>query len=204
MEVNTATFVKSSADFKACPEPRYPEYAFIGRSNVGKSSLINMLTGHKSLAKISQTPGKTQLINHFVINEQKKPWYLVDLPGYGFAKAPKKEKDKWMRFIRGYLKTRENLMCVMVLLDSRHSVQKVDAEFMEWLGENQIPFVMVFTKMDKLSSSQLNKNLTAYKKKMLNTWESLPQSFVTSSSTAFGKTEILQLIEEVNTTYDED
>ncbi|MFZ6051013.1 ribosome biogenesis GTP-binding protein YihA/YsxC [Halocola ammonii] len=198
MEIKTAEFVISNTDPKLCPEPKYPEYAFIGRSNVGKSSLINMLTNNNKLAKTSQTPGKTQLINHFVINENFDPWFLVDLPGYGYAKAPKKEKNRWQGFITTYLKKRENLMCVMVLLDSRHEAQKKDLEFMEWLGENSIPFVMVFTKADKLSSAQLNKNLLAYKKEMLKYWEFLPDVFTTSATAHKGKDAILKYIEKIN------
>jgi GTP-binding protein len=198
MEIKTAEFVISNTDIKKCPAPDKPEYAFIGRSNVGKSSLINMLTAKKSLAKISSTPGKTQLINHFVINDE---WYLVDLPGYGYAKTSKSNRAKWHKFITQYLLNRENLMSVVVLIDSRIKPQKIDLEFMQFLGENGIPFVMVFTKIDKLSSSALGKNFAAYKKEMLKTWEFLPQIFKTSSSSSFGKENFLSFIEETNKLY---
>ena len=201
MEITHEAFVKSSADVNHCPNLDIPEYAFIGRSNVGKSSLINMLTNKKNLAKTSGKPGKTQLINHFLINESTDPWYLVDLPGYGFAKAPKKEQDRWLNFVKRYLTSRENLMCVMVLLDSRHAPIKADLEFMEWLGAKQVPFVMVFTKIDKLGSGELNKNLTTYKRKMLNKWEYLPEIFETSASKAYGKKELLEFFERVNKDY---
>ena len=164
MRITSAEFVISNQDVKKCPSTGLPEYAFIGRSNVGKSSLINMLTGRKKLAKTSSTPGKTQLINHFLIDEQ---WYLVDLPGYGYAKVSKKERSKWEKFIQDYLLNRENLVCVFVLLDSRIEAQKIDLEFMEWCGEKGVPFAMVFTKTDKLPSHKLNKNLKAYQQTML-------------------------------------
>lgn len=203
MEIKSAEFVISNTDPKLCPEPKYPEYAFIGRSNVGKSSLINMLTNNSKLAKTSQTPGKTQLINHFLINESYDPWYLVDLPGYGYARAPRKEKNRWQGFITTYLKKRENLMCVMVLLDIRHEAQKKDLEFMEWLGENSIPFAMVFTKADKLSSAQLSKNVLAYKEEMLKTWEFLPEVFTTSATAHKGKEAILKYIGSINPDFSE-
>lgn len=195
MEIKSAEFVISNTDISKCPNPDKPEYAFIGRSNVGKSSLINMLCGRKSLAKISATPGKTQLINHFIINEE---WYLVDLPGYGYAKTSKTNRAKWSKFINKYLLERKNLMAVVVLVDSRHKPQKIDMEFIEFLGENGIPFVMVFTKVDKLSSSEMSKNFAAYKKEMLKTWEFLPQMFRTSASSGFGKEQLLGFIEETN------
>lgn len=196
--IRTAEFVVSNTDVRRLPEPHLPEYALIGRSNVGKSSLINALTGQKKLAKVSVTPGKTQLINHFVINKNSKPWYMVDLPGYGFAKVPVKEKEKWTRFIRTYLKYRENLMCVLVLLDCRHDAQKVDLEFMEWLGENGIPFVMVFTKLDKLKKGEWETKFKKYEAKMLEVWEALPQVFATSSDSGKGLEELLNFVEDTN------
>lgn len=195
MEIKKAEFIISNTDITKCPAPDIPEYAFIGRSNVGKSSLINMLCGRKSLAKTSSTPGKTQLINHFLINDS---WYLVDLPGYGYAKSSKKDRAKWSKFINDYLLKRENLMAVVVLVDSRHKPQKIDMEFIEFLGKNGIPFIMVFTKIDKLSSSEMAKNFTAYKKEMLKTWEFLPQMFKTSANSSFGKEHLLSFIEETN------
>lgn len=199
--VRTAEFVKSSTRPDQYPPADYPEYAFIGRSNVGKSSLINMLTERKSLAKISATPGKTQLINHFLIDEATDPWLLADLPGYGYAKVSKKERRTFDTMIRTYLKQRPNLMCSLVLLDSRHTPQKNDLEFMEWLGENRLPFVMVFTKLDKLSSSERNANLKKYQTEMLKKWESLPQIFQTSSEKGIGKDELLEFIRDVNKSY---
>ncbi|MCB0477747.1 MAG: ribosome biogenesis GTP-binding protein YihA/YsxC [Crocinitomicaceae bacterium] len=195
MEIKSAEFVISNTDISKCPSPDKPEYAFIGRSNVGKSSLINMLTDRKSLAKTSSTPGKTQLINHFIINEE---WYLVDLPGYGYAKTSKKNREKWGKFINQYLLKRENLMCVVVLVDSRLTPQKIDMEFMEFLGQNGIPFVIVFTKIDKLSSSAYQKNIAAYKREMLKTWESLPPIFKSSASSGYGKEIFLDFITETN------
>ena len=196
MKIKSAEFVISNTDIDKCPNERIPEYAFIGRSNVGKSSLINMLTGHKSLAKTSGKPGKTKLINHFKINDN---WFLVDLPGYGYAKVSKKNRSIFAKFIYEYLEKRENLICTFVLVDSRHEPQKIDMLFMEWLGQNQIPFVIVFTKMDKLSSSQLNKNITKYKTEMLKTWEDIPQTFRSSAESGLGKSEILKFIEQTNT-----
>ena len=196
MKIKSADFVISNTDIDKCPKERIPEYSFIGRSNVGKSSLINMLTGRKSLAKTSGKPGKTQLINHFKINDN---WFLVDLPGYGYAKVSKKNRSIFAKFIYEYLKKRENLICTFVLVDSRHEPQKIDMLFMEWLGQNQIPFVIVFTKMDKLSSSQLNKNITKYKTEMLKTWEDIPQTFRSSAESGLGKAEILKFIEQTNT-----
>lgn len=196
MKIKSADFVISNTDIDKCPKERIPEYAFIGRSNVGKSSLINMLTGRKSLAKTSGKPGKTQLINHFKINDN---WFLVDLPGYGYAKVSKKNRSIFAKFIYEYLEKRENLICTFVLVDSRHEPQKIDMLFMEWLGQNQIPFVIVFTKMDKLSSSQLNKNITKYKTEMLKTWEDIPQTFRSSAESGLGKSEILKFIEHTNT-----
>ena len=196
MKIKSADFVISNTDIDKCPKERIPEYAFIGRSNVGKSSLINMLTGRKSLAKTSGKPGKTQLINHFKINDN---WFLVDLPGYGYAKVSKKNRSIFAKFIYEYLEKRENLICTFVLVDSRHEPQKIDMLFMEWLGQNQIPFVIVFTKMDKLSSSQLNKNITRYKTEMLKKWEDIPQTFRSSAESGLGKSEILKFINQTNT-----
>jgi GTP-binding protein len=195
MKIKTATFVISNTKPENCPKPDRPEYAFIGRSNVGKSSLINMLTNHSKLAKTSGRPGKTQLINHFLINEN---WYLVDLPGYGFAKASKSERKKWEEFIQRYLNTRENLVNTFVLIDSRLEPQKIDLEFMEWCGMKGIPFAMVFTKIDKLSSSALQKNMAAYKKEMLKVWEEMPPVFTTSAESKFGQEKLLNYIDQLN------
>jgi GTP-binding protein len=195
MKIKEAVFVISNEDHKKCPDDGRPEYAFIGRSNVGKSSLINMLTEKKGLAKTSGKPGKTQLINHFLINNE---WYIVDLPGYGYAKASKVSRYKWEKFIAEYLTLRESLVNVFVLLDCRLEPQKIDLEFMNWCGEQGIPFSMVFTKIDKLSSSALQKNLAKYKKEMLKYWEALPPVFTTSSESAFGKEKILNYIETIN------
>ena len=197
MKIKSADFVISNTDIDKCPKERIPEYAFIGRSNVGKSSLINMLTGRKSLAKTSGKPGKTQLINHFKINDN---WFLVDLPGYGYAKVSKKNRSIFAKFIYKYLEKRENLICTFVLVDSRHEPQKIDMLFMEWLGQNQIPFVIIFTKIDKLSSSQLNKNIAKYKTEMLKTWEDIPEIFRSSAESGLGKSDILKFIEHTNTT----
>jgi len=185
----------SNSNVTKAPKDRIPEYAFIGRSNVGKSSLINMLLGRKDLAKTSGKPGKTQLINHFKINDD---WFLVDLPGYGYAKISKKKRTIFQYFIENYFKEREQLVCTFVLIDSRHDPQKIDLEFMKFLGENQIPFCIVFTKADKLGSSKLNKQIVSYKKKLLNTWETLPTSFITSSSSGLGKDDFLNFIASVN------
>ncbi len=195
MEIKSAEFIASYTSYKDCPKDDKLEYAFVGRSNVGKSTLINMLVDKKKLAKTSQSPGKTQLINHFIINEE---WYLVDLPGYGFAKVSKSMRKDFNKLIKDYCEYRQNLVCLFVLIDSRHKPQKNDLEFMEWLGEKQVPFCMIFTKVDKLSSSALNKNLQLYKKEMLKKWESLPEIFITSSEQKLGRSEILGLIEKVN------
>lgn len=195
MEIKTAQFVISNTDLAKCPPPTLPEFAFIGRSNVGKSSLINMLCERKDMAKTSSKPGKTQLINHFIIN---KNWYLVDLPGYGYAKVSKDLKEKWNSFIEQYLVNRQNLMCVMVLLDSRIPQQKIDLEFMDWLGENEIPFVMVFTKIDKLSKLKISANINSYKNEMGKHWDELPQCFYTSAEKKEGKDELLQFITKAN------
>lgn len=195
MTIKEAVFVISSDTVEKCPNDTKPEYAFIGRSNVGKSSLINMITGNKKLAKTSGRPGKTQLINHFLINGD---WYIVDLPGYGYAKASKTSRAKWEKFIADYLTKREQLVNVFVLLDCRLEPQKIDLEFMNWCVEEGIPFSMVFTKIDKLSSSALQKNLAQYKKEMLKYWEALPPVFTTSSESAFGKEQVLNYIEAIN------
>ena len=195
MLIKEAVFVVSNTDHKLSPADGMPEYAFIGRSNVGKSSLINMLTGNKKLAKTSGTPGKTQLINHFLIN---KEWYLVDLPGYGYAKVSKKERAKFEVFISEYLMQRETLMNVFVLIDCRLEPQLIDVEFMNWCGSKQIPFCIVFTKLDKVSSSVLGKNMAKYKKEMLKHWDEIPPVFTTSSESALGKEKILNYIEQIN------
>ncbi len=195
MEVKKAEFVVSNSDVKKLPGEPLPEYAFIGRSNVGKSSLINMLTNKKNLAKTSSTPGKTQLINHFKINDN---WFLVDLPGYGYAKTSKTNRKKFQKLITDYFKTRKNLVNAFVLVDSRLEPQKIDLEFMEWLGKNRIPFSIVFTKADKLSSSQLAKNIKKYQQKMLNRWESMPKYFITSSQDKRGRKEMLDYIGQLN------
>jgi GTP-binding protein len=195
MKINRAEFVISNTDINKCPKDKIPEYAFIGRSNVGKSSLINMLTARKSLAKTSGKPGKTQLINHFIINDE---WYLVDLPGYGYARVSKKDRSNFAKFIYDYLENRQNLVCTFVLVDSRLEPQSLDIKFINWLGEKRLPFVIVFTKIDKLSSNQLNKNLSKYKTEMLKYWEELPQTFMSSSSSGVGKLELLNFISKTN------
>ena len=208
MEVKTAEFLKSSAHPKECPPADRPEYAFIGRSNVGKSSLINMLTSRKGLAKISSTPGKTQLINHFMIDVGREhtgdgtSWYLVDLPGFGYAKVSKKSRVKWQRTSEQFLTGRRNLMCVMMLLDSRHPPQKVDLEFMAWMGENQLPFVMVFTKVDKLNQAERAGFLLRYELEMLKQWHRMPPVYVTSSEKGEGREELLRFIEQTNALYE--
>ncbi|WP_111709706.1 ribosome biogenesis GTP-binding protein YihA/YsxC [Lutibacter citreus] len=196
MKINTASFVISNSDVSKCPKERLPEYAFIGRSNVGKSSLINMLTGQNKLAKTSGRPGKTQLINHFKINNN---WFLVDLPGYGYAKVSKSVKRTFQSFIKNYFLQREQLICSFVLIDCRHEPQKVDLEFMEFLGESEIPFSIVFTKSDKLKLSELNRNIESYVKKMTSTiWQEMPPYFITSATSSNGKEELLNYIEEIN------
>lgn len=195
MKINQAEFITSSTKIEQCPQPDKAEYAFIGRSNVGKSSLINMLTGRRKLVKVSGSPGKTITINHFLINEN---WYLVDLPGYGFAKRSKSERTKWEKMIRSYILKRTNLLNVFLLVDARHEPQKLDIDFMEWLGASQIPFVIVFTKEDKLKKMQLENNLQAYKKRLRQNWEELPGLFVASSKSGLGKEEILNFIDETN------
>jgi len=195
MEIKTAEFIISSTDYKKCPAPNLPEYAFIGRSNVGKSSLINMLTNHSKLAKVSGQPGKTQLINHFKVDNS---WYLVDLPGYGFAKVSKAQREKWQQFIQDYIVHRENLYCLFVLIDSRHEPQKLDLEFMQWLGEKGIAFALVYTKTDKLTKNHLEKNSSGYKKVLLDYWEELPPIFITSAETKLGKDDLLSFIDDIS------
>jgi len=195
MKINTAEFIISNTEVQKCPPSNKPEYAFIGRSNVGKSSLINMLTGRKKLAKISSTPGKTILINHFLVN---KEWYLVDLPGYGFAKRSKSERQKWEKMINKYILNRTNMLTLFLLIDSRLSPQKIDLEFIDWLGISNIPFVIVFTKADKLKLAQLSNNIENYKKKLLETWDEIPTLIITSSSAAQGREEVLDYIETTN------
>ena len=195
MEIKKAAFVISNTDVRKCPETKLPEYAFIGRSNVGKSSLINMLTGQKGLAMTSQKPGKTQLINHFIIDDS---WYLVDLPGYGYARLGASNRESLRRIIETYILCREQLSSLFVLIDCRHEPQKIDLEFLQWLGENGIPFSIVFTKADKLSFSRLKENTEAYKQKLLETWEELPPVFITSSEKKTGKEELLDYIDSIN------
>lgn len=195
MVIRSAKFVKSSPSVELCPPASMPEYAFIGRSNVGKSSLINMITGLKALAKVSGTPGKTQLINHFEINES---WYLVDLPGYGYAKVSKDKREVFSSMITRYIMNRENLQCLFILIDSRLEPQAIDLTFINWLGSNQIPFSLIFTKVDKLSSSTLNSSISRYKRELLKTWEELPTMFTCSAVTRTGREDILSFIEEVN------
>ena len=194
MEIKSATFTISSAKISQCPQDTKAEFAFIGRSNVGKSSLINMLTNHKGLAKTSATPGKTLLINHFLINNE---WYIVDLPGYGFAKRSKSVQRSIEEMISSYILHREQLVNVFLLIDVRHNPQKIDTEFMTWLGENGIPFSIVFTKADKLSAAQLRQNVDNYMKSLLETWEELPPYFVTSSEKKQGREPLLDYIEGI-------
>ena len=193
--IKKAEFLMSNSKLSMCPAPDRPEYAFIGRSNVGKSSLTNMLTGQKKLAKISATPGKTQLINHFIIDDS---WYLVDLPGYGYTKVTEKVKYKFQKLVSDYILKRENLYCLFVLIDSRHEMQKIDSEFMQWLGENEIPFAIIFTKADKLGKTNLDKNIATYKKQLLKVWEELPDIFISSSVDGTGREEILGFIDSIN------
>lgn len=195
MEIRTAEFVCSNTKVDKLPPPDKPEHAFIGRSNVGKSSLINMLTGNRKLAKTSQTPGKTQLINHFLINAT---WYMVDLPGYGYARTSKKNRRTWEGFITDYLERRPNLQCVMVLIDSRLEPQAIDLEFVNWLGTREVPFVLVFTKADKQSKQKTLQNIRLFEREMLKTWEAVPDIFITSSEKQLGKEELLEFIAGVN------
>jgi GTP-binding protein len=191
MEITTARFLMSNTDIRKCPSADRPEYAFIGRSNVGKSSLLNMLVDNKKLAKISQRPGKTQHINHFLINDS---WYLVDLPGYGYAKVSRAMQGKLQTYIVDYIKKRENLYCLFVLIDSRHEPQKIDLEFTTWLGENKVPFAIIFTKTDKLGKNEVASNVEFYKKELLKQWEQLPPIMISSSETGRGRDEILEFI----------
>lgn len=195
MIIKTAEYVISNSDVRQCPDGNLPEYAFIGRSNVGKSSLINMLTGRKGLAKTSSMPGKTLLINHFLINGS---WYIVDLPGYGYAKRGKDMRDKLRHMIEGYVGQREQMTNLFVLIDSRHAPQKIDLEFMQWLGENGVPFSIVFTKMDKIGKVVGMKNVEAYKKILQQSWEELPPVFLTSREDKRGREELLDYIDSVN------
>lgn len=197
MLIKSAEFVVSNSRVEKCPTTGLPEYAFIGRSNVGKSSLINMLTGRKGLAMTSQKPGKTQLINHFIIN---KEWHLVDLPGYGYARLSKDGRDGLRRMIEDYVLERRELVCLFVLLDARLEPQKIDLEFIEWLGEESVPFALVFTKADKLSKGKLSANISAYKDRLLEGWEELPPLFITSSEARTGRDELLDYIEGINNT----
>ena len=197
MEIKSAEFIISNTDYKKCPESNLPEYAFIGRSNVGKSSLINMLTNIHGLAMTSSKPGKTLLINHFLIN---KNWHLVDLPGYGYATTGKKMREQLQAIIENYILQREQLTCVFVLVDSRHEPQTIDLEFMAWLGENGVPFALVFTKLDKMSSRVAKENMKQYQEKLAEQWEELPPIFVTSAEKATGRQELLKYIEDINKT----
>ena len=200
MKIKTAEFVISNTDYRICPAPKMAEYAFIGRSNVGKSSLINAIVDKKNLAKTSGKPGKTQLINHFIIN---KEWYLVDLPGFGYAKISKTKRAEFHDMISEYLLNRTSLMCLFVLIDSRHKPQDIDKEFMQWLSEKGIPFVMVFTKVDKIGKVVLAKNIGAYKAEMLKAWGELPQIFITSAEKKTGTKEICDFIEQLNPQFTE-
>jgi len=201
VNISSAEFLSSVTAVENCPKPDWPEYAFIGRSNVGKSSLINMILIKKGLAKTSSTPGKTQTINHFVINGPAKPWYLVDLPGYGYAKTAKSKREKWERFVRYYLVHRENLLCTFVLIDIRLKPQAGDMEFMEWMGTKGIPFQMVFTKCDKLSVGQIEARFAEYQEKMLEVWEEMPGYFLSSAENRLGREKILNLIDDLNREY---
>ena len=196
MKIKSAEFVVSNTRVDQCPDSKLPEYAFIGRSNVGKSSLINMLTGRKALAKTSAKPGKTQLINHFLIN---KNWHLVDLPGYGYAKVSKSTKRTFQKFITKYFEDRAQMICAFVLIDSRHEPQPIDMEFMQWLGEHNVPFSIIFTKADKMKPKALERNINNYQDKMLEVWEEMPEFFVSSATSKLGQDEILDYIEAINT-----
>ena len=195
MIIKSAEFEISNSTVSKCPDSSLPEYAFIGRSNVGKSSLINMLTGRNGLAKTSSTPGKTMLINHFLINGE---WYIVDLPGYGYARRGKESRDELRRMIEGYVLGRQQMTNLFILVDSRHEPQKIDLEFMEWCGENEVPFSIVFTKMGKLGKVAGGRNVAAYKQRLLETWEELPPIFETSSEDGRGRDELLDYIEQIN------
>ena len=195
MVIKNVEFVKSSQKWQDCPEPTMPEYAFIGRSNVGKSSLINAMMNHKDLAKTSQTPGKTQLINHFLVNEN---WFLTDLPGYGYAKVSKSLRKDFEKLITNYILNRKNLVNLFVLIDIRHTPQKIDIEFIEWCGENGIPFSIVFTKLDKMKPNAAKENVEKYKVELLKSWDSLPEIYVTSAEKKEGTEEILNFISTTN------
>lgn len=195
MKIKSAEFVVSNSEVAKCPDSKLPEYAFIGRSNVGKSSLINMITERKNLAKTSGRPGKTQLINHFLINNS---WHLVDLPGYGYARVSKSAKKTFQKFITAYFEQREQMICAFVLIDSRHKPQPIDLEFMQWLGEHQVPFCIIFTKADKLKPKALERNINDYQAEMLQTWTEMPEYFITSSSNGVGRDEVLNYIESIN------
>ncbi len=199
MRINSTKFIKSSPSYDLCPPANLPEYAFIGRSNVGKSSLINMITGNKGLAKVSGTPGKTQLINHFVINDS---WHLVDLPGYGYAKVPKSQRSIFSEMITKYILNRENLYCVFVLIDSRLEPQAIDSKFITWLGNHGVPFCIVFTKSDKLGTLALQKSIEKYKAFLYETWEELPPIIVSSATKRAGKEDILDYISHINSSVD--
>lgn len=193
MEIKQAEFVSSVADVKKCPPPDKPEFAFIGRSNVGKSSLLNMLTNRRNLAKTSNTPGKTQTINHFIINDH---WYMVDLPGYGYARVSKEKREGFGKIIENYVLRRENLHCLFILIDSRLEPQKIDLEFIQWAGEKEIPLCLLFTKSDKLTKNQLKKSIGLYQSTLQNSWDELPVMFITSATTKSGKEEVLSFIEK--------
>jgi GTP-binding protein len=196
MKINSAEFVISNSEVSKCPKDPLPEYAFIGRSNVGKSSLINMLTNHKSLAKTSSKPGKTQLINHFKINNN---WFLVDLPGYGYAKVSKKSKEVFQQFVTDYFEKREQLVCAFVLIDIRLEAQKIDLEFLTYLGVTEVPFCIIFTKADKIGKTRIDSHVAAYRKQVLASgWEEMPQHFITSATESTGKEELLSFIDEIN------
>ncbi len=195
MSIVKAEFLISNTDYQKCPAPDKPEYAFIGRSNVGKSSLINMLTNNQKLAKTSGKPGKTQLINHFIINNA---WYLVDLPGYGWAKVSKQSREEWDKMIRQYILHRPNLYCIFVLIDSRLEPQKIDLEFLAWLGENGVPLAIIFTKADKQSQSKTKQNIENFENAMKETWEAVPDMFVTSSANKTGREDVLEYINKIN------
>jgi GTP-binding protein len=196
MKITTAEFIISNSEVSKCPKDPLPEYAFIGRSNVGKSSLINMLTNHKSLAKTSSKPGKTQLINHFKINNN---WFLVDLPGYGYAKVSKKSKDVFQKFVTDYFEKREQLVCAFVLIDIRLEAQKIDLEFITYLGVTEVPFCIIFTKADKIGKTRIQSHITAYRKQVLASgWEEMPQHFVTSATETTGKEELLSFVDNIN------
>jgi len=195
MKITSSKFIVSKTHWKECPSPNLPEYAFIGRSNVGKSSLINLLCGNKGLAKTSSTPGKTKLINHFLINEN---WFLCDLPGYGYAKVSKKSREEWGKMIKDYILNRENLMNTFVLLDSRIKPQQIDIDFMLFLGKKEIPFSIIFTKSDKLKQSELISNVRIYEEELFKYWEELPPYFITSSEKKIGKEKVLNYIKSIN------